>query len=221
MRIPAMTLRLALTGLCLSLPAQPASAQIFWQSPDFRGPPVLAGEAGIGVPLPGATPDEERAGWAWQLRSGLNVMALQCQFDRTLLTENSYNTVLTNHKAELEATFSKLTAYFKRVNKTPKAAQNALDRYGTRTYLGFSTVQGQLGFCQTGSMIARKAIFAPRGSFTALAIERLREFRSSLRPAGEQYFRFPIPRVSVPLPSFEERCWDKKGRYKRECGTVS
>ena len=148
-------------------------------------------------------------------------MALQCQFDRTLLTENTYNTTLTNHKAELEASFAKITAYFNRTNKNAKLAQNALDRYGTRTYLGFSTVQGQLGFCLTGSKIARRAVFTPRGSFTTLAIERLRELRNSLIVAGEQQFRYPVPRVNVPMVSFDNRCWDKRGRYKRECGTSS
>ena len=128
---------------------------------------------------------------------------------------------MTNHKAELEESFNKITAYFKRVNKTPKAAQSALDKYGTKTYLGFSTVRGQLGFCQTGSNIAKVAIFAPRGSFTILAIERLRELRNSLLPAGEQQFRFPVPRVNVGMPLFENRCWDKKGKYKRECGVQS
>jgi hypothetical protein len=213
-----MTLRFALTGLCLSFAAQPASAQLFWQAPDYRGAPIMPGEVGIGVPLPGATPDEERANIAWQLRAGLNVMALQCQFDRTLLTENTYNAVLTNHKAELEATFAKISAYFTRVNKNTKAGQVALDRYGTKTYLGMSTVRGQLGFCQTGARIARAAIFLPRGSFTALAVERLRELRNSLLPGGEQQFRFPVPRVSVGVPFFEDRCWDKRGKYKRECG---
>ncbi len=213
-----MTLRLALTGFCLSLAAQPATAQIFWQAPDFRGSPIIPGEVGIGVPLPGATPEELRASLAWQLRAGLNVMALQCQFDRTLLTENTYNTVLTNHKAELEASFKTITAYFKRVNKSPKAGQDALDRYGTKTYLGFSTVRGQLGFCQTAANIAHSTIFAPRGSFTGIAIERLRELRSSLVLAGEQQFRFAVPRINLPLPSFEDRCWDKRGNYRQKCG---
>jgi hypothetical protein len=216
-----MTFRLALTGLCLSLAAQPAAAQIFWQPPDFSGLPIAPGEVGIGVALPGATPEEQRANLAWQLRAGLNVMALQCQFDRTLLTENTYNATLTNHKAELEASFAKISAYFNRVNKSVKAGQSALDRYGTKTYLGMSTVRGQLGFCQTGSRIARAAIFVPRGSFTALAIERLRELRNSLLPGGEQQFRFPIPRVGVGVPFFEDRCWDKRGKYRRDCGVQS
>jgi hypothetical protein len=213
-----MTYRLALTGLCLLLAPQPVSAQIFWQAPDFHGLPIQPGETGVGVPLPGATPEEERANLAWQLRAGLNLMALQCQFDKTLLTENTYNATLTNHKAELEASFAKVSGYFNRVNKTAKAGQSALDRYGTKTYLGFSTVRGQLGFCHTGAKIAHAAIFTPRGSFTALAIERLRELRNSLLAAGEQQFRFPIPRVSVGVPYFEDRCWDKKGNYKRNCG---
>jgi hypothetical protein len=216
-----MTVRFALTGLCCAFAAQPAGAQIFWQAPDFRGAPVTPGEVGMGVSLPGATADEARANVAWQMRAGLNLMALQCQFDRTLLTENTYNVTLTNHKAELEESFNKISSYFKRVNKAPKAAQSALDKYGTKTYLSFSTVRGQLGFCQTGSNIAKAAIFAPRGSFTILAIERLRELRSSLLPAGEQQFRFAIPRVSVPLPFFEDKCWDKRGKYTRKCGVQS
>ncbi len=217
-----MILYRGFTGLCLklmalSLMAGPASAQIFWSAPDFHGSPIVPGEAGIGVPLPGATPDEIRASLAWQLRAGLNVMALQCQFDRTLLTENTYNTVLTNHKTELDASFARITAYFKRTAKTPKAGQDALDRYGTKTYLGFSTVRGQLGFCQTGANIAHAAIFAPRGSFTDMAISRLRELRSSLAPAGEQQFRYPVPRVSTGMPVFDDSCWDRRGTYKRTC----
>ncbi len=213
-----MMLRLAVAAAALMLSVSGAQAQIFWQAPDFHGAPIMPGEAGIGYPLPGTTPEEERAALAWQLRAGLNVMALQCQFDRTLLTENTYNTILTNHKAELEASYAKLGSYFKRVNKTAKLAQNALDTYGTRTYSGFSTVRGQLGFCQTAANIAQSAIFAPRGSFTAVAIERLRELRSSLVLAGEQQFRFPTPRVAAIYPVFENKCWDKKGNYKTKCG---
>lgn len=214
-----MGIRIGLAGLALAVTAQPATAQIFWKPPVFASAPVVPGEAGIGVPMPGANPEELRAGLAWQLRSGLNVMALQCQFDRTLLTENSYNTILTNHKAELDAAYAKITAYFKRVNKTPKGGQDALDRFGTKTYLGMSTVLGQLGFCQTAAKIAQVAIFAPRGSFTSIAIERVRELRNSLLRAGEQQFSIPQPRISVRYPIFDSGCWDKRDNYKRSCGT--
>jgi hypothetical protein len=214
-----MKLRTAFAGLGLALVCQPAAAQIFWQAPNFAGAPITPGEAGIGVPMPGATPEEYRAALAWQLRSGLNVMALQCQFDKTLLTEVNYNTVLTNHKSELDAAYAKVTAYFKRVNKTPALAQKALDGYGTKTYSGMSTVRGQLGFCQTAANIAQVAIFLPRGGFTQLAIDRLRELRNSLLLAGEQQFRFPIPRTGG-TPVMDSRCW-KRDTYRRECGLVT
>lgn len=195
----------------------PASAQIYWQAPSFAGAPIAPGEPGIGVALPGATPEEERASIAWQLRSGLNVMALQCQFDRTLLTEINYNTILTNHRIELDAAYARIAAYFRRVNKTAKSAQDALDRYGTKTYLSMSTVRGQFGFCQTAAKIAQSAIFAPRGAFTTIAIERLRELRNSLLPAGEQQFRLPVPRVTLGMPFFDKKCW-KRDTYRSKCG---
>ena len=197
--------------------ASSASAQIFWQAPDFRGAPIMPGEVGIGVPLPGATPEEQSASITWQMRSGLNVMALQCQFDRTLLTENTYNTILTNHKTELEAAYAKLAAYFRRMNKTPKAAQDALDRYGTKSYLAMSTVHGQYEFCETASNIAKRAIYAPRGSFTAFAVERLRELRASLIRTGEQQFHFRRPVGLVQYPVLDNKCW-RRDAYKTSCG---
>jgi hypothetical protein len=213
-----MKLRVVLFSVFLSIAiTRPVSAQIYWQAPDFAGAPVVPGEPGIGVAMPGATPEELRASVAWQLRSGLNVMALQCQFDRTLLTEVNYNTVLTNHKGELETAYAKIAAYFKRINKTPKAGQDALDRYGTKTYLSMSTVRGQLGFCQTAANIAQSVIYTPRGSFTVVAIERLREMRNSLLLAGEQQFRFGTPRIAGGMPNFDKRCW-KRDTYKSACG---
>lgn len=193
--------------------AQPATAQIFWQSPDFRGTPIVPGEAGIGVPMAGATPTEEAAAIAWQLRSGLNVMALQCQFDKTLLAQDSYNGILVNHREELAKIYKTLTSYFTRTTgKNKKEAQDALDRYGTRNYTSFSTVRAQYGFCQAASNIARATLFAPRGSFQTVAFERLRELRNSLVPEGEQLFR-PGPRLPITYPDFSKKCWSSRG-YK-------
>jgi len=200
--------------------ASPAAAQIFWQSPPVAGSPLTPGEIGIGVALPGATPVEERAHWLWQLRSGLNVAALQCDFDPTLLSKDSYNGVLNNHKDELAAAYETLRKYFVRNNKAPRAAQNALDVYGTRTYSGFSTVRSQFGFCHAASRVGRDAQFASRGSLTLFAVDRLRELRNALAPAGEQFFRFGRPNVQVAYPSFDDKCWDRRGNYRGKCGVV-
>jgi hypothetical protein len=200
-----------LTAVTIAV-AQPASAQIFWQSPDFRGTPIVPGEVGMGIPLPGASPTEEAAAIAWQLRSGLNVMALQCQFDKTLLAQDSYNGILYNHRDELTKIYKTLNGYFIRTSKTAKIAQDNFDKYGTKNYTSFSTVRAQFGYCQAASNIARATLFAPRGSFQTIAFERLRELRSALVPQGEQLFRFGR-KMPINYPSFENKCW-KRDSYR-------
>ena len=199
--------------------ASPASAQIYWRAPDLSGLPLASYEPGMGVPLPGATPAEQRAAISWNVRSGLNLAALQCAFEPTLRTEANYNAIISDHSAELAAAFNTLTAYFKRTSKTPKAGQNALDSFGTRTYSGFSAVRAQLTFCNMAGKLGRNALFTPKGQFSVFAMEHLREFRNSLIPAGDQQFRFPRPWFRVPLPNFDERCW-RGNRYNRACGGV-
>src|SRR3546814_13498054 len=85
------------------------------------------------------------------MRAGLNVAALQCQFEPTLLTLSNYNAMIAHHDDELANAFSTLTSYFKRVEG--KRGQNALDQYGTRIYLGYSTVSAQYNFCETAASI--------------------------------------------------------------------
>lgn len=207
-------------ALALSLwTITPASAQIYWRAPDLAGLPLTGYEPGMGVPLPGATPAEQSAAISWNVRSGLNLAALQCAFEPTLRTEANYNAIISDHSAELAAAFNTLTAYFKRTSKTPKAGQTALDVFGTRTYSGFSAVRAQLTFCNMAGKLGRKALFTPKGQFGSFATEYLREFRNSLIPAGDQQFRFPRPYFRVPLPNFDERCW-RGDRYNRACGGV-
>ena len=199
--------------------AAPASAQFFLQPYNFQGKPVRGDEPGIGQPLPGATPAELRAGVLWNMRSALNVAALQCQFSPMLLTLPNYNKLLKDHEQELSQQYGVLGKYFSRVNKTPKAGQTELDKYGTRVYSGFSTVGAQLTFCQTAGDVAHAAVFTPRGSFTTLAQERMRELRNSLVLAGEQRFAWGFnPPAPVRLPRFEDVCWRKEQWNTKACG---
>lgn len=213
-----MALRLAcftaIAATTLSLSAS-ASAAFFWKAPDLRGEPVTGGEPGILTgTLPGATPDELRSALVWNLRSGLNVAALQCQFEPTLLTRNQYNALLDNHREELAKAYQVLSNYFKRTDK--KAGQTKLDQYGTRTYSSFSAVLAQYTFCETASSVGSQAIFAPKGQLYKVAEMRMREFRKSLALAGEQQFRFWIPPYQPLLPSFEDRCWKKENKKQKE-----
>lgn len=200
--------------------ASPASAQFFLKSHDMHGEPATGTEAGV-LPLPGATEDEVRANLVWNLRSALNVAALQCQFAPTLLTVENYNAVLANHKDELQKAFDVLTRYFVRTAGSVKAGQAAFDQYGTRTYSSFTTVGAQYGFCQTAGEITAKAAFAPRGHFFEVAIEQLNTLRNALVPWGEE--RFP-QRVRIDtratMPRFDENCWSKRGEWvAKKCGT--
>jgi hypothetical protein len=204
--------------------AAPASAQFFLQSRNFSGAPVTGAEPGMtGPALPEASPAELRAALVWNLRAALNVAALQCQFEPTLLTLSNYNAILKDHEVELRESYVTLEKYFTKVNKTKKAGQTELDKFGTRVYSGFSTVSGQLSFCQTAATIGHDALFTRRGAFGDLAQARMRELRASLASWGEQ-FRRTVNYQSLPyetLPPFgNDKCW-RKGTYQaKRCGTL-
>lgn len=207
--VPAL---IVLLSVSLAGPT-PAKAQFFLQNPVMATGPVRGDEAGIVIVLPNATPAEQRAGMAWSLRAALNVAALQCGFEPTLLSVPYYNAVLSDHQAELKSSFDTLARYFERTAATKKAGQQALDRFGTKIYSSFSTVAAQYVFCQTAAAVGYEAITAKRGEFATVAVNNLRALRSSLVPRGEQRFagRTSIP-VDMPMFNFDPRCW-KRDRY--------
>jgi hypothetical protein len=215
-------LKVGIVGAWVALTAgvlatTPASAQFFFKSKDLRGEPIVGNEDGMGHPLPGATPAELRAGVVWNMRAALNVAALQCQFEPTLLTVQNYNAILADHRVELQNSFDTLAKYFTRIAKTKKDGQTALDQFGTRTYSGFATVAAQYNFCATAATIGRDALYAPRGGFGEVAMARMRELRNSLKPYGEQ--QFPSLQVlPATLPRFDEACWKKGLFVEQKCG---
>lgn len=209
----------AISGVAL---ATPASAQFYFRSHDMTAPPVSGDEPGQ-LPLPGATDAEQRANLVWNMRSALNVAALQCQFEPTLLTVENYNIVMADHKDELKKSFDTLVKYFNRREKTPKAGQAALDRLGTRTYSSFTTVAAQYGFCQTAAQVATDAAYAPRGSLYKVAMADMGTLRNALVPWGEERFPRPVridPRVS--MPRLDAACWSRRGEWNdRRCGAYA
>lgn len=199
--------------------AAPASAQFYFKSHDFSGPPARGDEPGL-PSLPGANEEEMRANLVWNLRSALNVAALQCQFAPSLMTVENYNVTLEDHKDELKKAFDTLNKYFVRTAKSVKAGQAAMDRYGTRTYSAFTTVGAQYGFCQTAATIAMHAAYAPRGSFYKVAIAEMTALRNALTPWGEE--RFPT-RVRIDtrtyMPRLDPICWSKRNEWvAKKCG---
>src|SRR6202012_4436665 len=104
------------------------------------------GDSPAGLPLPGASPVELRAAMIWNLRAAVNVAGPPCPVSATLIAGAYYNQLLRNAGKELSGTHDALLGYFNRTAGKAKGA-NAFDIYSTRTYNGFSTLYGQLGFC--------------------------------------------------------------------------
>lgn len=205
----------ALAVVASLIGSSPASAYLFWFQPKFAAEPSKGDEPGIGLPLPKATPAELRAHLLWNMRAGLNVAALQCQFSPILMTVPNYNDLLSKNADEFNTAYKALNAYFKRTS--PKTWQTAFDQYTTKTYNGFSTMHAQLGFCETASSIGREARTLGRGNFTTLAASRLRELRNSLVPAGDTLMSRKPLYIPVPTPSLADDCWNKNGSLKARC----
>jgi hypothetical protein len=196
-----------------------APAQLFLVNPDFKRGPIEPSDPLVGLPIPGATPAEYRAHLIWNMRAGLNVAALQCQFSPYLRAVDNYNSFLAHHSKELADAYTTITNYFKRT-LGPQAGQKAFDGYTTKTYNGFSTLQAQYGFCQTATAIAKELLAQPKGELYPLASMRMRELRNSLVPAYDRIDVFnPYPIRQAVIPPLNAECWDKKNKLVPKCST--
>jgi hypothetical protein len=206
----------ALAASALAAPSA-ASAQLFFTDPDFKPAPIEGSDPLVGLPIPGATAAEQRAHLIWNLRSGLNVAALTCQFAPYLRTVPNYNGILAHHSGELAQAYTAINGYFARIHGAAKG-QKAFDDYSTITYNNYAPLQAQVGFCQAASNISKAALQAPKGGLYSLAQRRLRELRNSLVFVGEPGYGFNPWAIRVPsLPPIPENCWDKKGELKKSC----
>jgi hypothetical protein len=193
-----------------------APAQLYFTEQNFKPGPIEGSDPLVGLPIPGATAAEYRAALLWNLRAGLNVAALQCQFSPYLRAVPNYNGLLAHHSVELASAYSTLNGYFKRVHGA--RGQKQFDDYTTMTYNNFSTLQAQLGFCQVAADIARDALAAPKGQLYAVGQRRMRELRNSLVPVREAAMVYNPYSITVPaLPPLRDDCWDKKGQLRAKC----
>ena len=208
--LPPAAIGLAATALAA---ATPAGAQVLLNDPQIPTGPIEASDPLVGLPLPGATPAEYRAHLLWNLRAGLNVSALQCQFSPYLRTVDNYNALLAHHSRELAAAYRALEGYFRRVNGAQ--GPRRFDDYSTQTYNNFSTFQAQYGFCQTAARIGKEALARRKGELHLVAGARMRELRNSLRPAFET---FSFARAPIQLsPINPADCSRLRGRDRRDC----
>lgn len=207
----------AAAAIGAALPAT-AGAQLFLNDPPFPIGPIEATDPLVGLPIPGATPAEYRAHLLWNLRSGLNVAALQCQFSPYLRAVDNYNALLDHHSKELNTAYSALTGYFKRLHGQREGLRH-FDDYSTQTYNNYSTFQAQFGFCQTAAEIAKEALRVPKGDLLQVATNRMRELRGSLVPAWDPIVTYYPASLGLAELQFltEPDCSELRGREKRRC----
>jgi hypothetical protein len=198
-----------------------AKAQLYLTQPDFRPGPIEPSDPLVGLPLPGATPAEYRAGLLWNLRAGLNVAALSCQGSAYLRAAPNYNGILAHHSVELAQAYTALNNYFKRING-PVKGQKAFDDFSTITYNNFSPVQALTGFCQTAADIEKSALATPKGELLNLAMRRMRELRNSLVPVYDPSLTRANPYMIrlVRMPPLGDECWSKKNQLLARCANL-
>lgn len=208
---------MAAAAAAAAFAAAPAPAQLYISKPNLMPAAIEPSDPLVGLPLPGATAAEYRANLLWNLRAGLNVAALQCQFSAFLRAVPNYNAFLAHHNVELAAAYTTLNGYYKRT--LGAKGQKAFDDYSTITYNNWSTLQAQMIFCQTATNITKSALATPKGQLYPLAQGRMRELRNALVPAYDPRPAYnPYLIRLTALPPLAPECWTKKNELRAACG---
>lgn len=189
--------------ICLPLAllaSLPASAQ-------SRGPYIPKE-----VDIPGFNTSEAAAAKLWNLRAALNVAALQCQWSPYLQTVDRYNAMLKQHVKELNTTRIALEKAFARKGGA-KAGPRDFDRFNTRVYQSYATLDAVYGFCRTASDVGRTVLLTPLGKLNTIADSQVTTLRTAMTPVGEGFMN----RLTyVALPPITGVCVDRRGR-QRSC----
>ena len=163
------------------------------------------------IELPGLTPAEVKANTMWNFRAALNVAALQCQFSPFLRTVPRYNALLKQHGKEIGRAQLAMAGYFKR--KGGAAGAGTFDRFNTRLYQSWSTLDAQLAFCNAASAAGFDALAQPYGRLGEIAATEVALVRASLDPASERLA--PMTQPILPDVSMDLACSDADRRKKR------
>lgn len=196
--------------------AAPAGAQIFFYPPQHEGAPVTGAEPGLFVPaMPNAQPEDIRANLIWNLRSSLNVAALNCQYWPYLMAVDNYNAILLHHADELNAAYEGLKAYFRRTEG--REWQSRMDEYTTSMYQSYVLVGAQRSFCHAAAEVAREALTQPKGQLYVTAQNRMRQMRNSLVGYADATLPAHTPVALPPLPRLDDACWRGERYNERRC----
>jgi hypothetical protein len=150
------------------------------------------------VVLRNPTPAEAAANAVWNVRAGLNVAALQCQFSGYLKTVKNYNDFLKHHGDELVDAQQVMIGHFRRTDGA--RAASSFDQYTTRTYNSYSTLDAQYAFCDAAGRVGRVVLALPKGKLTGQAQALLPQLRQSLMQQALSPALTIVPMSPVELP---------------------
>lgn len=163
-------------------PVRKAAVKTATRMPAKPAAPAPPTTPGIMVPkavvLVRPTPAEARAHAVWTLRAAMNVAALQCQYSPFLRTVDQYNQMLRKHGAELTSAQAVMQGHFLRTLKRGGAA--AFDRYNTRSYNSFSTLDAQYNFCWAAGQAGQAVRMGDVGAMGRIAEAMVPELRAAL-----------------------------------------
>lgn len=124
----------------------------------------------------------------WNVRSGLNVAALNClQAQHASLVEN-YRTFLRQHRRELARTNNRLTSQYRAEHG--RNFRNAQDAYNTRVYNYFALPPALPAFCEVAHELSKEIVQVPAGqldTFAESALPRMEAVYDEFFSAYEKY----------------------------------
>jgi hypothetical protein len=153
------------------------------------------------TPLKAPTPAEVEADAIWALRAALNVAALQCQYSNYLRTVNNYNEIIKYHSRDFVNAQATLNRHFKRVDGARSA--KSFDKYSTRTYNSFSTLDAQYAFCAKAAEAGRRVLTIKPTKLGPEAAGLYRELRASLSEQETLALYQIRPLTPLELPTIE------------------
>jgi hypothetical protein len=141
---------------------------------------------------PAQTAEEKLAESVWKLRAALNVAALQCQFDPNLKAVSNYNDINKIHKSEIEKSRTTMEGRYRKLYG--RGGLGAFDRYNTKLWNGFSSVNHQVPFCNKASEVGKEVLGTPEGSLAILANNRVPEILAVF-PAATPAVNAPVKKA--------------------------
>jgi hypothetical protein len=201
-------------SLAVVLPERTALAQS-QISATLSATPAAKPLSGFMVPkqvqLRATSPAEAEAHAIWNLRAGLNVAALQCQFSPFLRTVRNYNEFLAHHSSELNKAQAVMKGHFRRYDGA--RSLNSFDQYTTRTYNSYSTLDAQYSFCAAAAEVGRRVLTQKRGQLGNDAPNENLLLRGALVPQP-MLGLYEIKQLSLlDLPLIEP--WKEERRRRR------